>query len=90
MKVDKPKPFTFLVRGLQWTTVIERMFHTENSDQRDLWVDAIQIVADSLKDRQMDPDSMSVSQLPLDTMDNESFLDDDRISRITVAGKHWY
>jgi hypothetical protein len=87
MKVEKPKLNTFLVRGLQWTTVIERMFHTANAVEREAWVDAIQNVAESLKDRPSDPDSMSVSQLPIDIMqqDNDS-LDDDRISRITVAG----
>jgi hypothetical protein len=62
------------------------MFHAEDAAQREIWVNAIQTVAESLKDKQTDQDAMSVSQLPLDTMDNESLLDDDRISRITVAG----
>lgn len=88
MKVEKPKPNTFLIRGLQFTTVIERMFSTDNPDQRDLWCDAIETVAESLKEFQKDPDSMSVSQLPLDTMENDS--DDDRISRITVAGMFYF
>ncbi|GIY28513.1 hypothetical protein CEXT_554751 [Caerostris extrusa] len=30
MKADRPKPFTFIIRGLQWTTVIERTFHVES------------------------------------------------------------
>jgi hypothetical protein len=87
MKVEKPKSNTFLVRGLQWTTIIERMFHTSNPMEREAWVNAIQAVAESLKDKQSDPDTMSVSQLPIDIMqqDNDS-LDDDRISRVTVAG----
>lgn len=86
MKVERPKNNTFLVRGLQWTNVVERMFHTENAAQREAWVNQIQMVAESLKDKPSDPDTMSVSQLPIDIMqqDNDS-LDDDRISRITVA-----
>lgn len=34
MKADRPKPFTFIIRGLQWTTVIERTFHVESEKER--------------------------------------------------------
>lgn len=34
MSVDRPKPYTFIIRGLQWTTVIERMFHVESERER--------------------------------------------------------
>lgn len=34
MSVDRPKPYTFIIRGLQWTTVIERMFHVESEKER--------------------------------------------------------
>lgn len=34
MKVDRPKPFTFIIRGLQWTTVIERTFHVDSEKER--------------------------------------------------------
>lgn len=34
MSTDKPKPYTFIIRGLQWTTVIERMFHVESEHER--------------------------------------------------------
>ncbi|KAF0036878.1 hypothetical protein F2P81_009752 [Scophthalmus maximus] len=30
MKTERPKPNTFIIRCLQWTTVIERTFHTMN------------------------------------------------------------
>ncbi|KAM3717150.1 Serine/threonine-protein kinase [Dirofilaria immitis] len=50
MKVERPKPNTFLVRGLQWTTVIERMFNAENAEVRERWINAIKIVSDSLKE----------------------------------------
>lgn len=41
MSVDRPKPFTFVIRGLQWTTVIERTFHVETEQEREDWVTAI-------------------------------------------------
>nr|AFL65168.1 protein kinase B [Artemia sinica] len=50
MKTDKPKPFTFHIRGLQWTTVIERTFHVESEKEREEWTQAIQFVADRLRD----------------------------------------
>lgn len=34
MSTDRPKPYTFIIRGLQWTTVIERMFHVESESER--------------------------------------------------------
>lgn len=48
MKTDRPKPFTFIIRGLQWTQVIERMFHVENDKERDEWCAAITLVAGRL------------------------------------------
>uniref|UniRef100_A0A670I8J2 non-specific serine/threonine protein kinase n=1 Tax=Podarcis muralis TaxID=64176 RepID=A0A670I8J2_PODMU len=49
MKTERPKPNTFIIRCLQWTTVIERTFHVETPEERDEWTKAIQTVADSLK-----------------------------------------
>lgn len=34
MAVDKPRPYTFTIRGLQWTTVIERNFSVDNEKER--------------------------------------------------------
>uniref|UniRef100_A0A674D5B5 non-specific serine/threonine protein kinase n=1 Tax=Salmo trutta TaxID=8032 RepID=A0A674D5B5_SALTR len=48
MKTERPKPNTFIIRCLQWTTVIERTFHVDTPDERDEWAEAIQTVADSL------------------------------------------
>ncbi|XP_069681638.1 RAC serine/threonine-protein kinase isoform X2 [Periplaneta americana] len=48
MTCDRPKPYTFLIRGLQWTTVIERTFHVESDKEREDWVAAIRYVADRL------------------------------------------
>uniref|UniRef100_A0A914XNM4 Uncharacterized protein n=1 Tax=Plectus sambesii TaxID=2011161 RepID=A0A914XNM4_9BILA len=49
MKVERPKANTFLVRGLQWTTIIERMFHTDTPQSREEWINAIKSVSDKLK-----------------------------------------
>uniref|UniRef100_A0A6Q2XB91 non-specific serine/threonine protein kinase n=1 Tax=Esox lucius TaxID=8010 RepID=A0A6Q2XB91_ESOLU len=48
MKTERPKPNTFIIRCLQWTTVIERTFHVDTPNERDEWAEAIQTVADSL------------------------------------------
>lgn len=34
MSVDRPKPYTFIIRGLQWTSVIERTFHVDTERER--------------------------------------------------------
>lgn len=41
MSVDRPRPYTFIIRGLQWTTVIERMFYVDTEHERTQWVEAI-------------------------------------------------
>ncbi|XP_034486315.1 RAC serine/threonine-protein kinase [Drosophila innubila] len=48
MTVDRPKPFTFIIRGLQWTTVIERTFAVDTEAERQLWTEAIRNVASRL------------------------------------------
>ena len=48
MSVDKPKPYTFVIRGLQWAAVIERTFHVETEQEREDWVEAIRFVATRL------------------------------------------
>lgn len=34
MSMDRPKPYIFIIRGLQLTTVIERTFHAESDAER--------------------------------------------------------
>lgn len=34
MAVDKPRPYVFTIRGLQWTTVIERNFAVDTEKER--------------------------------------------------------
>ncbi|KAF7281219.1 AKT serine/threonine protein kinase [Rhynchophorus ferrugineus] len=59
MTTDRPKPYTFVIRGLQWTTVIERMFHVETQQERDEWVMAIKSVSEKIsndcEDIEMNP-----------------------------------
>lgn len=49
LKQDRPKPFTFTIRGLQMTTVVERMFAVDSEAERQDWLSAIQSVAQNLK-----------------------------------------
>ncbi|XP_076141335.1 RAC-gamma serine/threonine-protein kinase [Alosa pseudoharengus] len=49
MNTERPKPNTFIIRCLQWTTVIERTFHVDTPEERDEWTEAIQMVADKLQ-----------------------------------------
>uniref|UniRef100_A0A915B1U9 non-specific serine/threonine protein kinase n=1 Tax=Parascaris univalens TaxID=6257 RepID=A0A915B1U9_PARUN len=57
MKVDRPKPNTFLVRGLQWTTIIERMFNADSAESREAWINAIKSVSDSIKETESQMDT---------------------------------
>jgi len=52
MRVDKPhqRPNTFVIRGLQWTTVVERMFSVDTPAEREEWISAIEGVANKLLD----------------------------------------
>ncbi|XP_016995405.1 RAC serine/threonine-protein kinase [Drosophila takahashii] len=50
MTVDRPKPFTFIIRGLQWTTVIERTFAVDSEMERQQWTEAIRNVSSRLND----------------------------------------
>ncbi|VDL27199.1 unnamed protein product [Hymenolepis diminuta] len=56
--LNKPKPYTILMRGLQWTTVVERLFFVEHEAERDEWVDAIQMVANRLRSENEAPTSV--------------------------------
>lgn len=67
MKSERPKPFTFIIRGLQWTTVIERTFHVEAEKEREEWVQAIQYVADKLAETDSDNVEMMSVDKPSDT-----------------------
>ncbi|KAM6911366.1 RAC-beta serine/threonine-protein kinase-like isoform 2-T3 [Lycodopsis pacificus] len=54
MKTERPRPNTFVIRCLQWTTVIERTFHVDSNEEREEWMRAIQSVANGLKMREQE------------------------------------
>ncbi|NWS49996.1 AKT2 kinase, partial [Probosciger aterrimus] len=58
MKTERPRPNTFVIRCLQWTTVIERTFHVDTPEEREEWMRAIQTVANSLKNQEPEVDAM--------------------------------
>ncbi|MGH0119193.1 UNVERIFIED_CONTAM: hypothetical protein FKN15_013288 [Acipenser sinensis] len=60
MKTERPRPNTFMIRCLQWTTVIERTFHVDSPEEREEWIRAIQTVANSLKNRVPDEEPMDI------------------------------
>uniref|UniRef100_A0A3P8XGA0 non-specific serine/threonine protein kinase n=1 Tax=Esox lucius TaxID=8010 RepID=A0A3P8XGA0_ESOLU len=64
MKTERPKPNTFIIRCLQWTTVIERTFHVESPEEREQWTKAIQEVADGLQ--KQEEERMDSSPDPMD------------------------
>uniref|UniRef100_A0A8D0BYN0 non-specific serine/threonine protein kinase n=1 Tax=Salvator merianae TaxID=96440 RepID=A0A8D0BYN0_SALMN len=66
MKTERPKPNTFIIRCLQWTTVIERTFHVDTPEEREEWTEAIQAVADRLQ--RLEEERMNCS--PTSQIDN--------------------
>lgn len=67
MSIDRPKPFTFIIRGLQWTNVIERMFHVESEEERFQWMEAIRYVANRLG---------SIGELPMSPSTSNDIMGD--------------
>uniref|UniRef100_A0A8C2ZPX8 non-specific serine/threonine protein kinase n=1 Tax=Cyclopterus lumpus TaxID=8103 RepID=A0A8C2ZPX8_CYCLU len=60
MKTERPRPNTFVIRCLQWTSVIERTFHVDSNEEREEWMRSIQTVANSLKSQQHDEEPMEI------------------------------
>lgn len=59
MTLDKPKPFTFIIRGLQWTQIIERTFHVDTEEERQSWTEAIRNVANRIEPSESIPHGLS-------------------------------
>uniref|UniRef100_A0A8C5HA23 non-specific serine/threonine protein kinase n=1 Tax=Gouania willdenowi TaxID=441366 RepID=A0A8C5HA23_GOUWI len=74
MKTERPKPNTFIIRCLQWTTVIERTFHVETPEEREEWTKAIEAVAEGLQ--KQEEEMMDSSPYP---MDMEAYLTKPRL-----------
>uniref|UniRef100_A0A8C6PGG7 non-specific serine/threonine protein kinase n=1 Tax=Nothobranchius furzeri TaxID=105023 RepID=A0A8C6PGG7_NOTFU len=60
MKTERPRPNTFVIRCLQWTSVIERTFHVDSKEEREEWMRSIQAVTNSLKSQQQDEEPMEI------------------------------
>lgn len=54
MRQEKPKADSFIIRCWQWTTLIERTFHLDNTEEREEWITAIQDVANKLHENDKD------------------------------------
>lgn len=61
MKMERPRANTFIIRGLQWTTVVERMFAVDTPEERDEWIRAIESVSERLQVLE-DQEMVSVDQ----------------------------
>lgn len=48
MKMDRPKAYTFMVRGLAPNRILERSFCTESEKERQDWVNSIETVAQAV------------------------------------------
>ncbi|KAK5888304.1 hypothetical protein CesoFtcFv8_016815 [Champsocephalus esox] len=71
MKTERPRPNTFVIRCLQWTTVIERTFHVDSNEERKEWMRAIQSVASSLKMREQEEEEEEEEE-PMDLIGSPS------------------
>lgn len=85
MSVDRPKPYTFIIRGLQWTHVIERTFHVESDRERQQWVEAIRHVANRLSE--MGETAMSPStNSDMTDVDMACIAEDELSEKFSVQG----
>lgn len=85
MSVDRPKPYTFIIRGLQWTHVIERTFHVESDRERQQWVEAIRHVANRLSE--MGETAMSPStNNDMTDVDMACIAEDELSEKFSVQG----
>jgi len=50
IKSNRPRPFTFYIRGLHLYTVVERIFSVETEEERCLWINRIEEVKKKLED----------------------------------------
>lgn len=87
MSVDRPRPFTFIIRGLQWTTVIERMFHVEEERERQEWVEAIRSVANRLTEAEAYQGSQSNEDVEMASIAEDELLTEKFSVQGTSTGK---
>ncbi|CAB3398550.1 unnamed protein product [Caenorhabditis bovis] len=70
---EKPKPNMFMIRCLQWTTVIERIFYAESAEAREKWIKAIDSIATRYKNvMRSNVDDMMDTQPHVDESDSNA------------------
>uniref|UniRef100_A0A8C2WXV0 non-specific serine/threonine protein kinase n=1 Tax=Cyclopterus lumpus TaxID=8103 RepID=A0A8C2WXV0_CYCLU len=86
MKTERPRPNTFVIRCLQWTTVIERTFHVDSNEEREEWMRAIQSVANGLKMREQEEEPMDMFGSPSESSleEMEVYMSKNR-SKVTMS-----
>ncbi|EDW97362.2 RAC serine/threonine-protein kinase [Drosophila yakuba] len=90
MTVDRPKPYTFIIRGLQWTTVIERTFAVESELERQQWTEAIRNVSSRLIDVgevAMTPSAQAdMRDVDMENVDFADIAEDELSEQFSVQG----
>ena len=81
---DQPKKFSFIIRGLHLTTIVERTFHTNTEEDRQSWVQAIEHVKLKLEEDEARDQVPDTEDDPRPTRERVSFEDFDFIK---VLGK---
>ncbi|KAJ1374576.1 RAC-alpha serine/threonine-protein kinase, variant 2 [Parelaphostrongylus tenuis] len=77
IRYEKPRPNMFMIRCLQWTTVIERTFYAETEESREQWIAAIEMIANRYRQHMSeDPPQTEemmdvVSQASIDDLSSE-------------------
>lgn len=61
VKMEIPKPYTFLLRGLQGTNIVDRTFYVETEAEREAWVQAIVEIANLHRSTSALPATVSTS-----------------------------
>ncbi|XP_003738050.2 RAC-beta serine/threonine-protein kinase [Galendromus occidentalis] len=92
---ERPRPYTFILRGLQWTQVIERIFSVDSNEDRVKWVQAIEFVDQNLhQDIEMAEDASMLEHSnqrdrydALFRKDRQSKITLDKFELIRVLGK---
>uniref|UniRef100_A0AAQ4NRD2 non-specific serine/threonine protein kinase n=1 Tax=Gasterosteus aculeatus aculeatus TaxID=481459 RepID=A0AAQ4NRD2_GASAC len=97
MKTERPRPNTFVIRCLQWTTVIERTFHVDSNEEREEWMRAIQSVANGLKIREQEeeepmdmfgsPNKSSLEEMEVSMSKNRSKVTMSDFEYLKLLGK---
>ncbi|XP_074628418.1 RAC-alpha serine/threonine-protein kinase-like [Acropora palmata] len=84
MKTEKPKSNSFIIRCWQWTTLIERTFHLDDTVEREEWITAIQEVADQLRKSEKKTENGDSDEITISS--HKMTLDDFHLLRVLGKG----